>query len=125
MANLAATRRVGLHRSAAEALEQHHAGRPEPVLFELAEHWAEAAVCGDRPRAVSRVEQAGHEAMRQHAYEDGRRWFSTALAIGTGPDDVARCRLMIALAAARSLSSDLPSALNYGTRSRVPMQRSA
>jgi predicted ATPase len=112
VANLDATRRVDLHRRAAEALEQHHAGRLQPVLFDLAQHWAEAAVAGDRGRAVSWIERAGREAMRQHAYEDGRGWFTTALAIGeTGQDDVSRCRLMLALATAQSLSADLLGAL--------------
>ena len=50
--------------------------------------------------------------MRLHAYEDGRRWYGQALALGEGVlDDVARCRLLIAFAGAQCLSSDFTGAL--------------
>ena len=112
VANLDTEHRISLHRYAAVALEQTHAAHPQPVLFDLARHWAEAAVAGDQLRAASWIERAGEEAMRQHAYEDARRLFSTALTIGAGAmDDLARCRLMLSLAAAQSLSSDFGGAL--------------
>ena len=82
------------------------------MAFDLAHHWAEAAVDGDRAVAVTWTERAGREAMRLHAYEDGRRWYGRALALGAGVlDEVARCRLMIAYAGAQCLSSDFSGAL--------------
>ena len=51
VADLDAKLRVTLHRRAAEAIEKHHAGAPEPVLFDLARHWTEAAVEGDQARS--------------------------------------------------------------------------
>ena len=50
--------------------------------------------------------------MRRHAYEDGRRLFASALSIGRQTlGDFARCRLLLSLAAAQSLTSDLAGAL--------------
>ena len=67
---------------------------------------------GDRAAAVTWTERAGGEAMRLHAYEDGRRWYGQALELGDGVlDDVRRCRLMIAYAGAQCLSSDFTGAL--------------
>lgn len=80
-AGLATPERVRLHRSAAEALEHRYGNRLGPVLFDLARHWAVAAVAGDRNRAVGWIEQAGQEAMRSHAYEEGVRLFRLALEV--------------------------------------------
>ena len=103
--------RVMLHRRAAESIEAHMQG-VGAVVFDLAHHWAEAAVAGDRAAAVRWTERAGREAMRLHAYEDGRRWYGQALGFGEGVlDDVARCRLLIAYAGAQCLSSDFTGAL--------------
>ena len=67
---------------------------------------------GDRAVAVTWTERAGREAMRLHAYEEGRRWYGQALALGAGVlDDAHRCRLMIAYASAQCLSSDFTAAL--------------
>jgi len=108
---LGAGQRVTLHRRAAESIEAH-TPRVDAVVFDLAHHWAEAAVAGDRAAAVMWTERAGREAMRLHAYEDGRRWFGQALAFSEWVlDDVARCRLLIAYAGAQRLSSDFTGAL--------------
>ena len=100
ISGLDAGQRVRLHRAAAEAIESnipHAAG----VTFDVAHHWVEAAVDGDRAMAVTWTERAGREAMRLHAYEEGRRWYGRALTLGAGVlGEVARCRLMIAYAGA-------------------------
>jgi len=104
--------RVRLHRAAAEAIEAHtpHAAG---VTFDVAHHRVEAAVDGDRAMAVTWTERAGREAMRLHAYEEGRRWYGHALTLGSEVlGDVARCRLMIAYAGAQCLSSDFSGALD-------------
>ena len=103
--------RVALHRRAAEAIAAH-GPHTDGMVFDLAHHWAEAAVDGDRAVAVTWTERAGREAMRLHAYEDGRRWYGRALELGAGVlDDVARCRLLMAYAGAQCLSSDFTGAL--------------
>lgn len=111
VAGLGSEQRVTLHRRAAEAIEAQGAQR-EGMVFDLAHHWAAAAIDGDRAIAVTWTERAGREAMRLHAYEDGRRWYGRALELGAGAlDDVARGQLMIAHASAQCLSSDFPGAL--------------
>ncbi len=111
VAGLDTGQRITLHRRAAEAIEAH-APRADAVVFDLAHHWAGAAVAGDRAAAVLWTERAGREAMRLHAYEDGRRWYGQALEFGEGVlDDVARCRLLIAFAGAQCVSSDFTGGL--------------
>ena len=111
VSGLDARQRVRLHRAAAEAIDSHlpHAAG---VTFDVAHHWVEAAVDGDRAMAVTWAERAGHEAMRLHAYEEGRRWYGRALDLSAGAlGEVARCELMIAYAGAECLSSDFSGAL--------------
>ena len=111
LAGLGSAQRVTLHRRAAEAIEDQ-AAHTEGMVFDLAHHWAEAAIDGNAAVAVTWTERAGREAMRLHAYEDGRRWYGRALQLGEGMlDDVARCRLMTAYAGAQCLSSDFNGAL--------------
>ena len=111
VAGLGSGHRVTLHRRAAEAISAQ-APHADGMVFELAHHWSEAAVAGDRAFAVTWTERAGREAMRLHAYEDGRRWYRRALELNAGVlDDVARCRLMIAYAGAQCLSADFTGAL--------------
>ena len=111
VAGLGSAQRVTLHRRAAVAIEAQVA-QTEGMVFDLAHHWAETAIDGDRAVAVTWTERAGREAMRLHAYEDGRRWYGRALELGEGVlDEVARCRLMTAYAAAQCLSSDFSGAL--------------
>jgi predicted ATPase len=77
--------RVRLHRSAADAIEQHHGAPPGPPVFELARHWAVAAVVGERARAAGWIRRAAEEAMRRLAYEETARLFRQTLDIG-GPE---------------------------------------
>ncbi len=111
-AGLSTADRVHLHQLAADAVEQVFAGRLEPHVFDLARHWADAAVVGDSARAAGWIERAGDEAMRRHAYEEGARLFRLSLDVGGGDLDLAaRCRLLVALGGALYLSSDLPGGL--------------
>jgi DNA-binding CsgD family transcriptional regulator len=99
--------RVRLHRSAADAIERHH-GPPGPPVFELARHWAVAAVVGERDRAAGWIRRAAEEAMRRLAYEEATRLFRQTLDIG-GPelDGQERCTLLLAAGTAAHLSADL------------------
>jgi DNA-binding CsgD family transcriptional regulator len=99
--------RVRLHRSAADAIERHH-GPPGPPVFELARHWAVAAVIGERARAAGWIRRAAEEAMRRLAYEETARLFRQALDIGGAElDGQERCTLLLAAGAAAHLSADL------------------
>jgi DNA-binding CsgD family transcriptional regulator/tetratricopeptide (TPR) repeat protein len=112
-AGLGSPERVGLHRQAAEAVESLYAGRLGPRLFDVARHWAVAAVeGGDRLRAAEWIERAAGEAMRTLAYEEGARLFQLALSVGEGElDALAECRLLRGLARAMHLSGDVTGCL--------------
>lgn len=111
-AGLGTPDRVRLHRLAAEAVEEAYADRLEPHVFDLARHWAVAAVLGDSARAAGWIERAGDEAMASHAYEEAVRLFRLALGVGAGEvGQAARCRVLVALGGALYLSSDLPGGL--------------
>ncbi len=107
-AGLPTSMRVRLHRRAAEAVEEAYAGRLEPHLFDLARHWAVAAVEGDGPTAVGWIRRAAHEAMSSLAFEEAARLFRLALDVG-GPqlDDTDRCRLMLDLGGALHAAADV------------------
>jgi DNA-binding CsgD family transcriptional regulator len=105
--------RVRLHRSAADAIEQHHGAPSGPHVFELARHWAVAAVVGERARAAGWIRRAAEEAMRRLAYEEAARLFRQTLDIG-GPelDGEDRCTLLLAAGTAAHLSADLDGRLD-------------
>jgi DNA-binding CsgD family transcriptional regulator len=104
--------RARLHRLAAEAVEEFYRPRLRPHLFDLARHWAAAAMEGDRARATDWIRRAGEEAMRQHAYEEAARLFRLALDVCWGEyDDVGRLQLLLGVGAALHLSSDIPGGL--------------
>jgi predicted ATPase len=105
--------RVRLHRSAADAIEQHYGAPSGPHVFELARHWAVAAVVGERARAAGWIRRAAEEAMRRLAYEEAARLFRQTLDIG-GPelDGDDRCTLLLAAGTAAHLSADLDGRLD-------------
>jgi DNA-binding CsgD family transcriptional regulator len=105
---LGTAERVRLHRSAADAIEQHHGAPSGPYVFDLARHWAVAAVVGERARAAGWIRRAGEEAMRRLAYEEAARLFRQTLDIG-GPelDGQDLCTLLLAAGTAAHLSADL------------------
>lgn len=107
-AGLDSSERARLHRLAAEAIEERHAGRLGPHVFEMARHWTEAAVLGDEAEAALWVERAGDEAMSQLAFEEAARLFRQALRVG-GNDlsDDDRCRLLLAAGLAMDRCGDL------------------
>lgn len=105
--------RVALHRRAARAIETQHARRLGPHVFDVARHWAECAVEGDRANAAAWLARAGDEAMRQLAYEEAARLFRQAVETGAGDlDDEERCRLLLSAGRALHLSGDFRSRLD-------------
>jgi DNA-binding CsgD family transcriptional regulator len=112
-AGLGSPERVRLHRRAAGALEALCPRPRPPQLFDLARHWAIAALQGERLTATSRIERAAQEAMRGLAYEEGAHLFRVALSVGRGElDDATECRLQLGLARAAHLSADASGCLD-------------
>jgi DNA-binding CsgD family transcriptional regulator len=105
---LSSAQRVRLHRNAAEAIETTYGGQIEGHLFDLAQHWAVAAVEGDAATAAGWIQRAAEEAMRRLAFEDAARLFRQALDVGGGElSDTDRCRLLLAVGAALHASADV------------------
>jgi ATP/maltotriose-dependent transcriptional regulator MalT len=73
---------VVLHIRAAEALEDLHRGGLSQVSAEIARHWAEVAVTGDRRPAVEWARRAAADAARALAYEEASRLYASALTHG-------------------------------------------
>ena len=106
-AGLSSSERVRLHRRAAEVLEAQ-SGRPRPPhLFDLARHWAVAAIGGEQLRAVPWIGRAADAALRGLAHEESARLYQLALSIGHGHlDPEAECQLTLGLARALHLCGD-------------------
>jgi tetratricopeptide (TPR) repeat protein len=78
--DLPRSRRVALHRAAAEALERMTDGGAPAPLSELAHHWFQvAAGGGDREHAIERGIEAAREDARRHAYEHAIHHFKQVL----------------------------------------------
>lgn len=107
-AGLGAAERTRLHREAAQVLERQCGMDPGPILFELARHWAAAAVDGERARAAEWAESAAWEAVRGLAHEEAARLFQLALSVARGElGQDGEARLGLGMARARYLSGDL------------------
>ncbi len=107
-AGLPTSERVRLHRRAAEAIEKAYGERLEPHLFDLARHWAVAAVQGDPGVAVGWIQRAAEEAMRGLAFEEAARLFRQALDVGGAHcNDTDRCRLLLGAGAALHAAADV------------------
>ncbi|HEX2303045.1 MAG TPA: BTAD domain-containing putative transcriptional regulator [Gaiella sp.] len=106
---LTPARRVALHRSAGEALEDLYARHREPHLTELAHHFALAAPGGDAAKAVDYARQAGDHASQLLAHEEAARLYELALsslAMDTA-EETLECRLHLALGDALARGGDL------------------
>ncbi|WP_188111351.1 helix-turn-helix transcriptional regulator [Nocardioides antri] len=112
-AGLPTPERVRLHHRAALAIEEVYAGQLELHLFDLARHWAVAAVQGDASTAVTWIRRAAEEALNQLAFEEAARLFRLALDVGGGAvSDDDRCRMLLALAGALGAAADFPGRLD-------------
>jgi DNA-binding CsgD family transcriptional regulator len=107
-AGLGGPERVRLHRRAAEEIELAVGEDGTRPVFELARHWREVAAGGEVEPAVRWLELAAEEALRQLAFEDSVRLLRDALRLGDRAlEDEHRCRLLLLLAAASHLATDL------------------
>ena len=106
-AGLSSTERVRLHRRAAEVLEVQSDRPRQPHLFDLARHWAVAAMGGEQLRAVAWIGRAADAALHGLAHEESARLYRLALSIGHGHlDPEAECLLTLGLARALHLCGD-------------------
>jgi tetratricopeptide (TPR) repeat protein len=105
---LAATRRVRMHRRAAEAIERLTASAVEPPLADLAYHFAQAASFGVADKAVTYAERAGDRMADALAQEEASRFYDLALKaldhMPAGPG-IARQRVTLHRRRARAFSN--------------------
>ncbi|MBJ7594166.1 MAG: AAA family ATPase [Candidatus Dormibacteraeota bacterium] len=105
-ARLSTSRCIELHRAAAEVIERE-GGNRALKRFELARHWAVAALSGERARAATAIEAAAREARGQLAYETAGRLYRQALTTGaTEIDDETSVRLWLGAGEAAARAAD-------------------
>ncbi len=78
---LAATRRAGLHRAAAQTIERLNAADLRPHLAELAEHYRRALRVGTVKQAIDYSLRAGRAARDLFAWEEEARQLQAALGL--------------------------------------------
>jgi DNA-binding SARP family transcriptional activator len=106
---LAASRRLQLHRQIGDTLETLYADDPDPHLAEIAHHYYEAGPSGDPIRTYEYAGHAGDRAARLLAYEEAVRLYLMALRAGeagAAREDSDRCKTMLALGAAQLRAGD-------------------
>jgi DNA-binding CsgD family transcriptional regulator len=97
---LSTPRRARLHRQVGDALERGYAPNVESHLSELAHHFLEAAIVGDRDKAIEYARRAGDRAMESLGYEQAARLYQRALEVDAQretSDSVGRGSLQLAL----------------------------
>ena len=108
-ASLTAADRAGLHRRAAEAIEERFADDLSEHLVDLARHWTQLAPYGEGTTARRWTVRAAEEAVARLAYEEGVRLYRAALALEAPAAPAGeRCRVQVALGRAAYLAGDLP-----------------
>jgi hypothetical protein len=104
--DLTAAKRMRLHRTVAETLEESYPAHLEAKLAELAHHWFKSAQAGDAGKTMRYATQAAEHAMSQHAYEEAVRLYQRALKVAEpgGADRADIEEIRVGLADARSMS---------------------
>ncbi len=104
---LSTTRRARLHRKAALALEDLHAGHLDDIAPQLAHHWAETAD-PDPTTAIRWAVVAGLRNLAQAAPDDALRWFESGFDLldPDDPDPATRAELLVCRAEARMQLGD-------------------
>lgn len=103
-------RRVRLHRRVGEGEERSYGARAHEIAAELAAHFERG---GDLPRAVQYRQQAGHNALRQHGYQEAIAHFRRGLdLLAAFPDTPERRQQELSLQVA--LGSPLQALEGYG-----------
>jgi eukaryotic-like serine/threonine-protein kinase len=107
--DLPAGRRLEIHLRVGRALEELHAGEPDPPWEEIAHHLALAAPLGDASEAVACLVRAGDRASGLLAYDEAAAHYERALGLLTtatnAPGD-RRCELLLRLGESRWRAGD-------------------
>jgi tetratricopeptide (TPR) repeat protein len=116
--DLTAARRMRLHCTVAETLEESYAAL-EARLPELAHHWFKSAQAGDAAKTMRYAIRAAEHAMSQHAYEEAVRLYQRALKVSesAGADVLQIEKIRAGLADARATakpSDQSPTAITTG-----------
>ncbi|MGQ0575199.1 MAG: ATP-binding protein [Pseudonocardia sp.] len=120
VASLDTAQRLALHRAAATALQERHAGDVADHLGEIARHWSALAGYGEAATARTWTVAAGDEAVRRLAFEQAVALYRTALALpAPWPDPAARHAVQIALGRAAHLAGDLDAAVDAAAAAAV------
>jgi class 3 adenylate cyclase len=112
-AELSSSRRSREHRKVALAIEARHAGSLDDVTPDLAVHWTEATIGGDRGRAIELTVRAAELAADRGAHENAARWIRRALGLMDDDDrdwSTERRRVLVRLAEAEAVSGMAPEA---------------
>ncbi len=106
--DLPATRRMELHRTVGEVLEEVFRDDLDPHLAAIAHHFAQSAPIGDSDRAVEYSVRAGDRAAAMLAYEDAAKLYSRALQLLQPAETAAerRCEILLRLGDVQSRSAD-------------------
>jgi tetratricopeptide (TPR) repeat protein len=117
-AEMSATRRVRLHRRAAEVLEESRGRDPLALFTEMAYHRFRCGAPADTLKAIEFSLKAAQEATRVYAYEEAAAQYERALQALPGESGHDRCDLLLALAEALKRSGAVE-------RARETFQRAA
>ena len=110
---LSSSRRSREHRKVALALEARHAGSLDDVTPDLAAHWTEATIGGDRGRAIEFSVRAAELAADRGAHENAARWIRRSLELMADDDrdwSAEHRRVLVHLAEAEAVSAMAPEA---------------
>ena len=105
------TRRLQLHRQAAQVLERLYRNDLEHHLAELAHHYFEGVPGGDLEKAIAYARMAGDQAVSLLAYEEAVRLYRMALQgidLRNTADQQERCDVLLALGDAEARAGDQP-----------------
>jgi predicted ATPase len=111
---LTATRRARLHHCIGEVIEELYRANLEPHLAQLAHHFFEADGRDAADKAITYAASAGGRALSLLAYEEAVHHYERALQALEGtatPDQVQRCKLLVALGEAQCKAGDVPKAM--------------
>ncbi len=123
---LSTPRRVRLHRSIGEALEELHRSKPERHLPELAHHFYQSIQAGTVDKAVAYAVAAAERAVSQRAYEEAVGHYDRALQASEFQeplDEGKRCELQLALGDAQRAAGDHTAARESFDRAAIIAKR--
>ena len=129
--DLAAAKRLELHRTIGGVLEELYRDDLDPHLSEIAHHLALAAPLGDVSRAVDYLVRAGDRAASLVAYEEAGRHYERALGLLGAAEEASRelrCELLLRLGDAHWRAGDTRAArgeLRGGGRGGAPPRATA